>query len=593
MLALPPVALSVDHIADIIRALIPLVPHTHPGVRLSVLETVRTVLNCRREDVIKIVKEGDGELITAVLDLTEKIDIGTPVPVAQAALNILSDISTISNVPRLVAILRSAEENNINLKLVTVAVLKDIGSGCHTEQKGELAQTHDLFATLTPLLRSPDENVSTWSSEAISAFSTAENIPLLIGFLKGEDERLKLMAIRILKDLVQVGVSEDLKLAVVNSGVLSELHRFLQKPPEQPTTVIGYLPVGDSLSSPIGPFSNPILEVQATDSLPSPNGPSPNISTQSDIDGPPSGGPPDDKQVASSEQPVDQAAAIRQPADAGTFTKVDRVIELRDSAFAILDVIATNASDNGMEIIADAYVHAGIHTALVALLNEPEHDPALPGDDPSRRNCIFVLHELARGADYVKREIIKTEIFEELKRIMDSTNGMALQWCCLMLYHLLSSDEVNEDIVLAIVNADLIERLVTSFKGDWNPVSAAQAMSCLVMSTADTTWTKLREQNAITCLQKFLQSLESVEGLFASRTWILVEYLDHPQIEAQKFGLFLVNWLLKGGISQRKSVTNTAGMRDALEGCLKSEDDEVKTQAKDLISKLPSVSRRR
>jgi hypothetical protein len=63
-------------------------------------------------------------------------------------------------------------------------VLKIIGNGCNTENKSELAKTHDLFTTLTPLLRFPDETVSTWSSEAVSAFSTAENIPLLISFLK-------------------------------------------------------------------------------------------------------------------------------------------------------------------------------------------------------------------------------------------------------------------------------------------------------------------------------------------------------------------------------------------------------------------------
>jgi len=169
-----------------------------------------------------------------------------------------------------------------------------------------------------------------------------------------------------------------------------------------------------------------------------------------------------------------------------------------------------------------------------------------------------------------------------------------------MLYYLLSSDEVNEDIVLAVINADLLERLVTSLKkvsepwSDWQPSSAAQAITCLVMSTADATWDKLREQDAITCLRDFLQTLESVEGLFASRTWMLVEYLDHPQIDAQKFGLFLISWLLRGGISQRKSVTNTAGMRDALERCLKSEDEEVTAHAKELMVKLgSSLSRRR
>lgn len=61
---------------------------------------------------------------------------------------------------------------------------------------------------------------------------------------------------------------------------------------------------------------------------------------------------------------------------------------------------------------------------------------------------------------------------------MDSTKGRALVWCCLMLYNLLSSDEVcpvlladlnsfakvNEDIVLAILDADLLVRLIASFK---------------------------------------------------------------------------------------------------------------------------------
>lgn len=163
---------------------------------------------------------------------------------------------------------------------------------------------------------------------------------------RGDDERLKLMAIRTLKDLV-VGASEEQKLAVVGSGVLSELHRLLEKP----------LPK--------------IVSQENTDS----SSGSPILSTPSELSEEP-GLPPDNQgsrdDASPSDPPADQnTSAIKQPADAvlpASMPKVDRAIELRDSAFAILAAIATGASDSGMEIIADAYVHAGIHIALVDLL---------------------------------------------------------------------------------------------------------------------------------------------------------------------------------------------------------------------------------
>ena len=80
--------------------------------------------------------------------------------------------------------LAKPDSSLVTALLVTVAVLKIVGNACDTEKKNELAKTHDLFTTLTPLLRSPDEAVSTWSSEACSAFAGAENIPLFISFLK-------------------------------------------------------------------------------------------------------------------------------------------------------------------------------------------------------------------------------------------------------------------------------------------------------------------------------------------------------------------------------------------------------------------------
>lgn len=74
--------------------------------------------------------------------------------------------------------------HDTNALLVTVGILKNVGSGYNTEEKNELAKTHDIFTTLTPLLKSPEEVVSTWTGEAVSAFSTAQNIPLFITFLQ-------------------------------------------------------------------------------------------------------------------------------------------------------------------------------------------------------------------------------------------------------------------------------------------------------------------------------------------------------------------------------------------------------------------------
>ncbi|KAJ7180573.1 armadillo-type protein [Mycena filopes] len=552
MLALPPVALSDEHVGEILGALVPLVSHAIPAVRLSVHETVKVVLFCSAVTS----PPASAELTTVILDLIEHYDHGTPVAMAQAALEILSRIATRSSVPRLLALLRTVHDTNA--LLVTVGVFKNVGLGCNTEEKNELAKTHDIFTILTPLLRSPEEVVSTWTSEAVSAFSTAENIPLFITFLKGDDERLKLMAIRILKDLV-AGVSEDAKLAVVHSGVLSDLHYLLQKSPAQ-TSDEQPQPgeTSDDLSDVVNAGDKPTSDSKTEHSLHDSTARAP---SPSKLDQPSSAEPaatPDiqERPEAPLTEPVvesNAAAVIKQPVNnVVLLPTVNRAIELRDSAFAILDAIATNASDNGMEIIADAYVKTDIHTALVGLLKEPAHDPTLPGDD-NRRNCIFVLQELARGTDFAKREIIKTDIFAELRRIMHVARGGALRWCCLLIYNLLSSDEVNEDIVASVLEAGMLERLVanvkktndnwrTEWESDWQPSSAAQALSCLVLSSEDSTWDELRKHDAIACLQEFLQSLELVESLFAFRTWMLVEYLEHPQVDAQKLGLFLVEW---------------------------------------------------
>lgn len=188
-----------------------------------------------------------------------------------------------------------------------------------------------------------------------------------------------------------MGVSEDQKLAVVHSGVLSELHRLLQKQTEPTPNQLA--PAGTSQEDIVGPedkikaVSDSDLERQVPHTLvaeleSSPaSGPSLSLSSlkadvgvHSDVmDGTETA--PDSDQVIpndTSEPLLDQnTSAIRQPADSvfpSSTATVDRAIELRDSAFAILDAIATNASDHGMEAIADAYVFVGIHTALVDLL---------------------------------------------------------------------------------------------------------------------------------------------------------------------------------------------------------------------------------
>jgi hypothetical protein len=106
MLALPPVALSVEHVGDILGALVPLVPHTDPRVRLSVLETVRTVLFCLSDPGLQPVVK-DGQLANVVLDLTEHHNNETSIALVQATLDILAVIGTRSNVPRLITFLRS------------------------------------------------------------------------------------------------------------------------------------------------------------------------------------------------------------------------------------------------------------------------------------------------------------------------------------------------------------------------------------------------------------------------------------------------------------------------------------------------------
>jgi len=420
------------------------------------------------------------------------------------------------------------------------------------------------------------------------------------------DPWIKLKSIKIFLDLARNADDEE-KLVILHSGVLPELYLLMTNPglliplPESPLVV----PLPDS---PISLSSAPPNEDIEELLLPPPaeKGTEEEKTDDTAVDGKveETGTKGADQITSDSSKESRAEHSESAPGEQESEKFIPPVIpplpslpvdgptlgvQLRDTAFTILDAIATNASDPNVEIIADAYVNSGIHQALVALLKEPEHDPVKPD---CNCNCLWVVHQIASGTDHVKDEIVNTDVLPFLCSILDSGNINPMHWSCLLLRNLLSSEELNEDIVLAIEKAGLIPRLVKGVrKKDWNPDPAARAMSHLLLSTEDSTWDTLRKEEAVSSLMEYCKNLEAVELMFGTSPWILVEYLDHPKVEAQKFGLFLVGHLLKGGISHKKTVTNTAGMRDALEACLKSDDTEVQTQAKELIAKLPKRRR--
>lgn len=68
--------------------------------------------------------------------------------------------------------------------------------------------------------------------------------------------------------------------------------------------------------------------------------------------------------------------------------------------------------------------------------------------------------------------------------------------------------------------------------------------------------------------------------------YIIVDYLQRPLAKVRKLGLSLALSFAKRSVDHRRTLANLTGLRDAVEDCSKSEDEEIVSIAKDILEKI-------
>lgn len=68
--------------------------------------------------------------------------------------------------------------------------------------------------------------------------------------------------------------------------------------------------------------------------------------------------------------------------------------------------------------------------------------------------------------------------------------------------------------------------------------------------------------------------------------YIIVDYLQRPLARVRKLGLSLALSYAKRSVDHRRTLANLTGLRDAVEDCSKSDDEEIASVAKDILEKI-------
>lgn len=68
--------------------------------------------------------------------------------------------------------------------------------------------------------------------------------------------------------------------------------------------------------------------------------------------------------------------------------------------------------------------------------------------------------------------------------------------------------------------------------------------------------------------------------------FIIVDYLLHPLPKVRKLGLTLALSFAKRSAEYRRTLTNLAGFRDAVEECAESDDEEISSVAHEILEKI-------
>lgn len=68
--------------------------------------------------------------------------------------------------------------------------------------------------------------------------------------------------------------------------------------------------------------------------------------------------------------------------------------------------------------------------------------------------------------------------------------------------------------------------------------------------------------------------------------YIIVDYLQGILPKVRKLGLSLALQFAKRSVDYRRTLANTTGLREAVDECAKSEDEEIASVAKDILDKI-------
>lgn len=68
--------------------------------------------------------------------------------------------------------------------------------------------------------------------------------------------------------------------------------------------------------------------------------------------------------------------------------------------------------------------------------------------------------------------------------------------------------------------------------------------------------------------------------------YIILAYLQGVLPRVRKLGLSLVLSFAKRSADHRRTLTNTTGIREMVEECAQSEDEEIASLAKDILEKI-------
>lgn len=87
-------------------------------------------------------------------------------------------------------------------------------------------------------------------------------------------------------------------------------------------------------------------------------------------------------------------------------------------------------------------------------------------------------------------------------------------------------------------------------------------------------------------LKHFQVLLPLINRQFEKRMYIIVDYLQRPLPQVRKLGLSLALSFAKRSVDHRRTLVNLTGLREAIEECVESDDEEMVLIAKEILENI-------